>query len=177
MVLINVTIQTNRNLLDYLYTFPPARWDRYVHAGLSETVQRVLYPALLEAIAGKNNVEAVQILLDFNHHAFAYMTNAEQFGYEKTFFADENFFFAANDCKARAVLFSILVRDLLGLEVVLLHYPNHLSAAVHFPEYVQGNYFMIDGRRFVEADPTFINASVGMTMPMFRGVSANIIRL
>ena len=174
---INITIQTNRNLMNLLYTYPFVRWDMYVHAGLSEQVRQVLYPALQRAIAGKSNLEAVQILLDFHHHAFAYMTDCDQFGYEKPFFADENFFFPYNDCEDRAILFAILVRDLLGLEVVLLHYPNHLSTAVHFPEHVEGDHFMIDGRRFVEADPTFINARVGMTMPQFRGVSANVIRL
>ena len=174
---IYVTIQTNRNLVDFLYTYPFARWDMYVHAGLSDIVRQSLFPVLQRAVAGKSNLEAVQVFLDFLHHAFDYMTDCEQFGYEKPFFADESFFFPYNDCKDRSILFSILVRDLLGLEVVLLHYPNHLSTAVHFPEYVQGNYFMIDGRRFVEADPTFINARVGMTMPQFRGVSANIVRL
>ena len=174
---ISVTVQTNRNLIDFLYQYPITRWDMYANAGLSETVRRSLYPVLQQAIAGRNNLEAAQIFMDFLHHAFDYMTDAEQFGYEKPFFADESFFFPANDCKDRSILFSILVRDLLGLEVVLLHWPGHLGTAVHFPEHVPGDYFIVDGRRFVVADPTFINARIGMTMPQFRGVSANIVRL
>jgi len=96
-------------------------------------------------------------------YAFAYQTDTQQFGYERPFFGDETFFYPACDCEDRAILYSILVRELLGLEVVLLHYPQHLATAVHFNETIQGDYLMIDGKKFLICDPTFLGASVGMS--------------
>jgi hypothetical protein len=53
------------------------------------------------------------------------------------------------------------VRDLLGLDVLLLYYPGHLATAVNFPTEVKGDFFMVDGLRFTICDPTFIGAGVG----------------
>ena len=53
----------------------------------------------------------------------------------------------------------------MGLEVVLLYYPNHLATAVRFNEDVSGDYLTLKGKKFVVCDPTYVNARVGMTMP------------
>ena len=75
----------------------------------------------------------------------------------------------------RSILFSVLVKDLTGLDVVLLYYPGHLATAVCFNTDVSGDYLIVEGRRFVVCDPTYINASVGMTMPQYRAVAAEVI--
>ena len=64
--------------------------------------------------------------------AFDYKTDGDQFGYEKPFFVDELFYYPYSDCEDRAVLYSYLVRTLMGLDVVLLEYPNHMATAVLF---------------------------------------------
>jgi hypothetical protein len=58
-----------------------------------------------------------------------------------------------------------LVRDLLGLDVVLVYYPGHLAMAVNFTEPVKGDYVPLDGRKFTICDPTYIGGRVGETMP------------
>jgi len=175
---ISVSIQTNQNLIDFYNDYPltPA-WNLYVHAGLSETVKQTLYPALQNAIAGKTKTEAANILLDFCQMAFDYKTCAEQFGYERPFFADENFFFPYNNCKHRATLYALLVKDLLQLEVVLLHYPGHLATAVYFTENVTGDFLTIDGKKFIVCDPTYIGATIGMAMESCKQEKARVIRL
>jgi len=100
-----------------------------------------------------------------------------KFGYERAFFADENFFYPYNDCEDRSILYALLIKDLLGLEVVLLHYPLHLATAVHFPENITGDYLTIDGKKFIVCDPTYIGASIGTAMPQYKNASANVIRL
>jgi len=95
---IQASIQTNQNLMDFYGDYPfTAEYNVYVSAGLSETVKRTLYPVLQNAIAGKTKTEAANILIDFCQTAFDYKTCAEQFGYERQFFADENFFFPYNN--------------------------------------------------------------------------------
>lgn len=67
---------------------------------------------------------------------------------------------------------------MLGLDVVLLDYPKHIATAVCFPEgNVQGDYYEVDGKRYVVCDPTYIGASIGMTQPDYRTTKAKIIQL
>lgn len=73
--------------------------------------------------------------------------------------------------------FSILVRDLLKLEVVLLNYPGHLATAVRFNEEVSGYYFLVKEKKYVLCDPTYIGAPVGDCMPQYVGTSAVIVEI
>jgi hypothetical protein len=100
--------------------------------------------------------------------AFDYKTDGEQFGRERSLFCEESFYYPFCDCEDRAILFTTLVRDLLGLKTALLYYPGHLAAAVEFNENVSGDYLTIEGRRYTVCDPTYIGASIGMTMPTMK---------
>jgi hypothetical protein len=175
---IQTAIQTNQNLIDFYNNYPlTSEWNMYVLSNISETVKRTLYPALQNAIAGKTKTEAAQILLTFLQFTFDYQTDDKQFGYERPFFADENFYYPGNNCKDRAILYCILVKELLELEVALLHYPGHLTTAVCFPENVTGDYLMVDGKKFLICDPTYIGANIGMAMDSYKHSKAEVIRL
>lgn len=101
----------------------------------------------------------------------------KQFGYERPLFGDESFYYPRNDCEDRAILYSILVRDLIGLDVVLVHYPGHLGTAVHFTENVAGSYYDVGGKHYVVCDPTYIGAGVGEVMPQFENTKVTIVRV
>jgi hypothetical protein len=66
---------------------------------------------------------------------------------------------------------------LLGLKVVLVYYPGHLATAIHFTNDVRGDYLMLNGRRYTVCDPTYIGASIGMTMPGMDNSKATVILL
>ena len=117
------------------------------------------------------------MLLDFVQYAFQYATDQDQFGYERPLFGDESFYYPKNDCEDRAILFSILVRDLVGLDVALVHWPGHLGAAVAFDEQVEGDYFLLDDQRYTVCDPTYIGAKIGMTMDVFKNTEVKLIKL
>jgi len=173
---LNLAIRTNQSLIDYYNSYPlSSQWNLYTLAGFSETVKQILYPALQQAIAGKSKTQAADILLRFLQTAFAYQTDDQQFGYERPFFPDENFFYPYNNCKDRAILYCILVKDLLNLEAVLLEYPQHLSTAVYFPDNVNGDYLTYNNKKFLICDPTYIGANIGMAMPECKKTSANVV--
>ena len=175
---LSVNIQTNRNLTDFLNDYPLSdKWNLYSSASLSDYAKEQLYPVLKQAISGKEKAEAANILLRFIQTAFEYQTDEEQFGYERPFFADETLFYPYCDCEDRAILYSILVRELLGLDVVLVYYPGHLASAVCFDSEVRGDYFTINNRRYVVCDPTYINADIGQAMPQFKETNARIVRI
>lgn len=171
-------VKVNKSLIDFLNDYPvSSSWECYANASLSKEVKDALYPVLQSQIQGKSQKKAAHMLLDFVQTAFDYATDQEQFGYERPLFGDESFYYPKNDCEDRSILYSILVRDLLGLDVVLVHWKGHLGTAVCFTDEVDGDYFTLDGKRYVVCDPTYIGASVGMTMPQFKNAQAEIIRL
>lgn len=172
------TVKVSKSLIEFMNAYPRCNdWNNYAFASLSRQAKEGLYPTLRQAIDGKTKKDAVDILLDFVQTAFEYRTDQEQFGKERPLFGDETLYYPYCDCEDRSILFSILVRELVGLDVVLLNYPEHLATAVCFNENVEGDYFMLDGKRYVVCDPTYIGSHVGEAMPGFKNAKATIIRL
>lgn len=175
---VQATVSVSKGLVNFMKDYPRCNdWDAYALASLSEQAKEGLYPVLRRNIAGKDKVEAVEILLNFVQTAFKYQTDEQQFGKERPLFGDETLYYPYCDCEDRSILFSTLVRELVGLDVVLLNYPQHLATAVQFDEDVQGDYMMINGKRYVVCDPTYIGSHVGEAMPNYKNTKATIIKL
>lgn len=175
---VSVKVAANRHLIDFYNNYPLMRgWSRYAQASLSKAVKAQLYPALKTLIEGASEWVAANRLLHFVQTALEYQTDEEQFGRERPLFADETLHYPYCDCEDRSILYAILVRDLLGLDVVLLHYPEHLATAVRFSESVTGDYFELKEGRYTVCDPTYIGANVGDVMPQFKQASATIVRV
>ena len=174
---LTVSMAQNKNLMDFYNDYPQCVWTNYSWAGLSDETKAKLYPVLRKGIEGKSQIEAANRLINFVQTAFEYKTDGAQFGYERSLFADETFFYPYSDCEDRSILFSILVRDLLGLEVVLLRYPDHLATAVHYTENLRGAYFEMDGKTWYISDPTYIGANVGECMPNYVNTKPEIYKL
>ena len=172
---LQVSISPNQNLIDYYQACPlTSYWDCYVKATLSDELKESLYPILRNEIAGKTQIEAVARLLNFVQTAFKYKTDGDQFGYERPLFGDETFFYPYSDCEDRSILFSILVRELVGLHILLTYYdnPGHLSTAVKFTQKgASGYYFDMEDGHYTICDPTYIGASIGKCMPSFIDVA------
>lgn len=163
---IRIKLNENKNLIEYYNDYPlTCKWNYYSQASLSEEAKEQVYPMLRSKINGLTESEAANVLINFVQTAFDYATDDEQFGYERPLFGDETFYYPFSDCEDRSILYSILVRDLLELDVVLLHFPGHLATAVHFSTDVRGDYLMVDGTKYVVCDPTYIGATIGMAMP------------
>ena len=175
---ISTTVEVDRNLIDFYNDYPVnSQWGYYSSASLSEEAKASLYPILELYTLEESKAEAANLLLNFVQTAFEYKTDDEQFGYERPLFGDETFFYPYCDCEDRSILYSILVRDLLGLDVVLLNYPEHLATAVKFKEEVSGDYILLDDGKYVVCDPTYIGASIGEAMPSYHNEKARIIRI
>jgi hypothetical protein len=180
---IKVSSYVNKNLLDFMNDFPSSydgnnvmtRWAYYANTPISEDVKQRLYPQLQERLKNTNELMAVNMLLNWVQTGFEYELDDKVWGRDRAFFAEETLFYPFSDCEDRAILFSHLVRDLLGLDVVLVHYPGHLATAVCFSNSVEGDYLLLDKRKFTIADPTYERARVGKTMPKMNNKIAEII--
>lgn len=174
---VSANISVNDNLIRFMDTYPCCSWELFAEASLSQNVKDQLYPSLKKTIAGLSEKEAANILLNLIQTGFEYKTDGDQFGREKTFFGDEPFFYPYCDCEDRSILYAILVKDLMNLDVVLLDYPSHIATAVCFNENITGDYFDIDGKKYVICDPTYIGAPIGKSMPDMLNLKANILRI
>lgn len=154
-----------------------SRWRYYANTPPGDKVKEDLYPVLQQEIAGKSERDAANVLINFVQTAFVYGYDDEVWGEDRAFFADETIYYPYSDCEDRAILFTRLVRDLMGLEAVLLYYPNHLASAVCFNENIPGDCLSVDGKRYLVCDPTYINAPVGCTMPGMDNSTAKVIKL
>ena len=190
---VKALVSTNKNRVDFFDNYPSSyvngdfmtRWAMYANTPLSEEVKAEFYPKLKESIEGCSKAKAVSILLEFCQSAFEYKFDEEVWGEDRAFFAEETLYYPYSDCEDRSILFSRLVRDLVGLDVLLVYYPGHLLTAVHFPEDAQldaelrGEYFSLpcDGRNFVICDPTGLYAPIGWNNDAYKNESANVILL
>lgn len=173
-------VQVNSPLLEFLGKYPQISWEYYAQAPLTEEFRNNILPIIRQRTkdAGLNTYDGVRKILSFLHYGFPYKEDGAQFGYEKVNFPDENFYFPYNDCEDRSILFATLVREIYGLDVVLLHYPNHLATAVNFRDSkVTGDYINVDGVNYVVCDPTYIGAQIGMSMPQYASVAPEIFKI
>ena len=173
----SVPITLNRNLIQFYDTYPQTDIPIYFGALLSEETARSLLTGLRSVVEGRPETEAVNLLLRFVQTAFRYETDQQQFGRENYLFPEETLFYPASDCEDRSALFAYLVRNLLGLEVIGLDYPGHVATAVKFQADVGRDSVVHNGENYTVADPTFIMAEYGMTMPALRGKTPKVFEI
>lgn len=171
-----VTVDVPKALMDFYKDYPQCDYSVYFNTPVNAAMENRILSSLAPLVQGRNEADAANILINFVQTAFQYQTDGQQFGYEKPFFVEELFYYPYSDCEDRAMLFSYLVRKLLGLDVVLLDYPEHIATAVRFNGNVSGDYLMVNGRKYIVCDPTYIGASIGMTMPRYKTVSAKVLK-
>jgi hypothetical protein len=181
----SVQVSVNKNLLPFFTNYPTSdignnvmtRWAVYANTPICQQTKDELYPQLRSAIANCSEADAVERLLNWVQTAFVYEYDDKVWGGDRAFFPDETLYYPYCDCEDRAILFTRLVRDLLGLKCILVYYPGHLASGVCFRSQVNGDYINVNGSRFVICDPTYIGASVGNTMPNMDNASARVIVL
>lgn len=177
--------KVNKNDINFFDKYPEAciggdgttKWAVYANTPLSSEIKQSLYPQLKATTDKLGEKEAVGAILNWVQTAFKYEYDDKVWGHDRVFFAEETLYYPACDCEDRSILFSRLVRDILGLDVVLLYYPGHLATAVHFTQPVKGDYLTYKGKDYVVCDPTYINAGVGRTMPGMDNQKAKVIAL
>ena len=180
-----VEVDVNMNMVDFYADYPhpykkgemPASWAFYAEAPMSDHLESALLEPLSYAISGRTQEDSTNMLINFVQTAFEYQTDELQWGYERPFFPEETLYYPFSDCEDRAILFSCLIRELLGLDVVFLYYPGHLATAVRFDENVSGDYVMVGGEKYLVCDPTYINAPVGRQMPGLDVENVKVIKI
>ncbi len=170
-----VNAKYSKNLVKFYNTLPQSDYRVYFASKNSPQINESILKELSKYIKGMSELEAVNFLLRFTQKSFEYKTDGDQFAYEKVMFPEETLFFPYSDCEDRSIMFGSLVKNLLGLKVVALKFPNHLATAVALSSKVSGDNFKYKGTTFTVTDPTYINANAGMTMPQYKNSNFSVI--
>ena len=168
--------QYSQDLINFYKNFPQSEYKLYFNSKKSSSISNSLLLQLKPLVDGKTEIEAVNLLLRFVQTSFAYKTDDEQFRYEKVLFPEETLYYKYSDCEDRSIIFSYLVKNLLGLDVVGLKYSDHLATAVNFSTKINGDNFKYKNKTYTISDPTYINANSGMTMPQYKNKPFTIIK-
>jgi hypothetical protein len=173
------TINTkySNDLIDFYKTFPQSDYNIYFDTKNSTPLSSTILVKLAPLLQGKSEIEAVNFLLRFVQTSFEYKTDQKQFDYEKVMFPEETVFYPYSDCEDRSIMFSYLVKNILGLDVVGVKYSDHLATAVAFSSNVSGANFKYKNKIYTISDPTYINANAGMAMPKYKDSKFDVIAL
>ena len=154
-----------KSQLDFYASYPHTEMHIKADAPVSDAVRKTVYPVLSSAISGKGQVEAANIILRFVQRLMEYQTDRRRWGYEKWSFPEESFYYLCGDCDDHAILFSRLIRDLLGLDVLLVECDvngaPHEATAVRFTEPIIGDTILYNGETYYCCEPTSNSAKVG----------------
>lgn len=158
----------NKNLIDFMATYPQADYETFFNAPVDDATYKALAASLKKYIDGKQASEAMNFILSFVQKSFVYEQDDQQFGREKVMFAQETLYFSKSDCEDRAILYSYLIKELFHVPIVGVKYDDHMTTALYVP--MDGDKVNFESRQFVVADPTYINANIGMSMPKYKAI-------
>jgi hypothetical protein len=165
----------NQNRINFYRYMPQSEYDVYLSRNINNDFSFSILNALKPLVENKSEIDATNIILRFVQLAFKYKTDDAQFSYEKVMFPEETLYYPYSDCEDRAIMFKFLVNKLLDLKVVSIKFPNHLSSAVSFSTKVKGSSVIHKNKKYIMADPTYINSSVGMMAPQYKNKKFTII--
>lgn len=168
--------KVSKGQVDFEFDYPIVDPEIFYNQGVPNELAAIVLPKLKEKIKGMNEEQSVAYILKLVQDGFEYMTDNDAFGRQKQLFIEESFYYGRNNCKDRVNIFSWLVRELVGLDVVFVFYEGtpksggvaHIACAVGFNDQnIIGDAYILGDKRYVVCDPTYINAYIGQTMSYY----------
>ena len=177
-----VTAKVDTSRMEYYQSYPVTysgdnHYSKWIPYAMRSLNAEGFYERLLPLLKGLTAVEVVGRVLDLVQTGFVYQLDDKVWGRDRVFFPDETLYYPYCDCEDRAILFTRIIRDIVGLKTALIYYPGHLAAAVRFPEKIGGDYFELDGEKYTVCDPTYVGAPIGMSMNTVDKTKAVVIRI
>ncbi len=158
----------NKNIFPVLYRYPQLECSDIADSFILPEVREDVVRQVKEQLEGMETLDAVNELLNFTQLGFEYATDPDFHGFEKPYFFEENLYYPYNDCEDRAIFYTYLLWNALGVENHLLEYPEHESAAVTLPVGIKGTGYRLNGKKYYISDPTYMHTQTGTCMPCFR---------
>lgn len=166
--------ELNRSIMPLLYRYPQMPTADFARSSVLPDVRRDIVSQLKSQLAGMDEKTAVNTLLQFVQKGFEYSTDEDFHGFEKPYFLEETLFYPKNDCEDRAIFYTYLLWEVLGVPNQLTCFPGHESASVALKESVKGSSYNHSGVTFYISDPTYIGSVTGQCMPDYENTAPQI---
>lgn len=172
----NITLsgELNQAIMPLLYRYPQMPTADFARSTVLPDVRSQIVSQMKSQLAGMDQKTAVNTLLQFVQKGFEYATDEDFHGFEKPYFLEETLFYPKNDCEDRAIFYTYLLWEALGVPSQLICYPGHESASVALNEPVKGSSYTHSGQTFFISDPTYIGAVTGQCMPDYETTTPQI---
>ena len=157
-----------------VYRYPQMDTADFAESVLDNNLRKNLVAQVKEQLGGMDQLSATNELLQFVQSGFSYATDDAFHGFEKPYFLEENLFYPKNDCEDRAIFYTYMLWNALGVENHLLFYPGHESASVALTEQVRGTSYEHNGKKYYISDPTYVGSLTGQCMPQFESTAPKI---
>jgi len=172
---ITLTGEINANIYPILYRYPQMPIADYARSIIDREMRDNIVRQFKKALENDGKEQSVEKILHFTQFAFDYATDDENHGFEKPYFFEEIVYYPRCDCEDRAIFYSYLLYNVLGIENHIISYPGHEATSLTIPsESLKGVSYKFDDKTFFISDPTYIGASTGMCMPGFETVQPQI---
>jgi hypothetical protein len=149
----NFKVRLNPQVPVLFRNYPVVDYDSYFNIPLSKETYASLIPVLRKNVRGLNEKNGIDYLMRFVRTAFEFQPDLPAFGGEKRLTAEQTLFYDQSDCEDRVGLFFYLVKEIYDLPVIVLSYPDHLTAAVQFKKPF-GHTILHNGRLYSVCEPT-----------------------
>ncbi len=173
--LIHMDCTLNSTVMQMLNNYPLMDLRSYASSVVLPQFHQCIFEQLKPQLKEMSQCEAVDALLHFVQSVFDYEADDEFLDHDKINFLEENFYYDKSDCEDRSLIFAVLVRSLLGLDVQFVQFADHMCTAVHFTDCLtKGNGYYFDGKFYLICDPTYIGAPIGRCMPKYRSTKPQV---
>lgn len=168
-----LTYTLNQNIVKCLEERPQTDVSTYFNESISGDIVQAVIEPLKKLIEEKrfSARQALAFLHAFVLNGFAYKDDLKTKRGEHTNSIYETLVSDFSDCEDRSIMLAVLIRGILGFEVIALEFPNHISLATHFPGLVpeeQDEVYIYNGKRYLSSDPSCFGPLGGVN-PDFKG--------
>lgn len=150
-------IAVNQSLVAYYHDLPAINiGTMYLNYGLSVNAQQTLVAEVKKATQSYHTTAALSFILGFVQQSFDYKKDEEVYGEEKFSFPEETLVNRYADCEDKAMLFAVLVQQVLGLKTVALYYKDaeHINVAVETWKRKQEGQFSFNNQQYIVCEPS-----------------------
>ena len=163
----NFLFTYNKNILDFLNTYPQVGLSVYLHAPISKALYRQISTQLAQYIDGKSASHAMNFVLLFMQHSLT--LHKKSVDASKFMFSEQTLYYGSLNSFNRSILYANVMHKLFDIAVRIAIYKHYAAVALDIP--MKGYGFFIHGRHFVIADPSFVNGNLGQCRPLYQDVA------
>ena len=157
-------LKYNPEVTRFLEEYPQTDPEIFFGAPFTQLSLESLYKQLNPILAGMKKEAGAAFLQQFVQKSFAYRPYNDLFGYDRFMFPEELLFKDESNDKGKALLFAWMISNLLNQKTALVEFPGFYSVAISLDQPMDGDNFVLKGRKYTIADPTFDDAPLGLLM-------------